>query len=284
MATEKADLSEVSDEELMEDALADEEVTETQEQVETPEETQDVEAQPEEVEAEQPAATEDEKPSEAIPAWRLRETADAKRAAEQLAEERAQQNAQLQAQLATMQQQLQQMQQPRPDPIDPDIDPHGYQQQQFNTLHDQFNQRLVAQSRAFAESIHGKQVVDEAFSWCSQNLPHHESVAIANSADPFGQCVERKKQADALAEFGTDPKAYRERVLSEAMKDPDYVQKVIQAQREEAENRPENSTVKLPPSLNKQTAAASAKADAGDSLPQSDKELFEDAMRWNPRG
>ncbi len=218
-----------------------------------------------------------------VPSYRLKEESDRRREAESNFASLQQQFGQLQGQLAALQGQINP--QPQPEPIDPYEDPTGYQAQQNQQVLDAVNERLYQQSKAFADQTHGADVVNEAFNWALNTLPKAQQDAISGSVDPFGECVRLKKDAELRAEFGTDPAAYREKVLNEALKDPDYLAKVqgaIQAQAQGNAN-PGTPNIKLPPSLSGAPAAADAKADAGDGqLPMSDAELFNDAMAFNP--
>lgn len=170
-------------------------------------------------------ANDDSQPDDSDPkAWQYAAYKDEKAKRQELEgkvgdAERARQEAERRAR--EMQEQLQAATQPKPEPVDPYEDPEGYQRQQRESLQQSVNQRLLAQSRVFAERIYGKDTVEEAYKWACDHLPAHEANAIAASADPFGECVERKKKADALAEIGSDPKAWaeaeRERIRAELL-------------------------------------------------------------------
>lgn len=238
-------------------------VEETAQEPETP-------AEPEEPEKEREGA---------IPTWRLREEAEAKRAEKERADKLEQELAQLRQQNQQFQSQIQQNNQPQQPEIDPYEDPKGWQKQQNDTFEQRLLNERLNMSEGMARLHFGDETVDTALQWV-QTLPMHERQAILQSRNPYGDLVNRKRQADTLAEIGTDPKAYRDKVLEEAMQDQDFVKRVMESAKSGAEGRPEQHVTKLPPSLNRQQGAANAKADAGTEVqPMSDAELLADAMR-----
>ena len=230
------------------------------------------------------AATEPEQPMDddggKIPSWRLKEEADAKRAAEDRARQLEQQNAQINQQLQSLQQQVQSFNQPKQEPIDPYENPEGWQKQQQDTLQQTLLNERLNMSESMARLHYGDETVDAALQWAN-TIPPYERQAILNARNPYGELVSRKQKADTLAEIGTDPKAYRERVLADAMKDPEFVKSVLEQAKTEAASRPEQHVTKLPASLNKAQTASDAKSDAGnpETVPMSDGELLADAMR-----
>lgn len=166
---------------------------------------------------------------------------------------------------------------PKPEPIDPIEDPQGWQKQQLSTVEESMQNMQANFSQMLAERHYGKGVVDDAFQWILTR-PAHEQQAVKFARDPYGEMVERKKQADTLAEIGTDPSAYRERLKSEFMKDPEFVSAVMAAAKAEAGARPDRHETRLPPSLNRQQSAANAKSDAGSIQDLPDGELLDDAF------
>lgn len=222
--------------------------------------------------AEQPA---DDK-RDHIPAWRLREEAEAKRAEKERADKL---DRELQDMRRTMQQ-FQQHNQPKQEPIDPFENPTEWHKQQQETLQQTLLNERLNMSESMARFHFGDEVVDGALQW-AKTLPPHETQAILQSRNPYGDLVKRKKQADTLAEIGTDPNAWKEKYKADLMKDPEFVKAVLAGAKTEAASRPESNITKLPPSLNRQPSAANAKADAGDpnDMPMSDSELLSDALR-----
>lgn len=117
-----------------------------------------------------------------------------------------------------LQQFMQQQRQPPPqtqqqiEPPDPLTDPEGYfrhMQQQFQTQ--LLNQKLDT-SELLARRQYGAQAVDEAFQAANQ------AGVIGNfirDPDPYGSLVEWHKKQKALAEFGDDPAAYKQRLEEE---------------------------------------------------------------------
>jgi hypothetical protein len=86
--------------------------------------------------------------------------------------------------------------------------------------------------------------------------------AVANSPDPGRTLVEWYSREKTLQEVGTDPNAYVQKKLEEALNDPQFLAKALEKARGVASTQP--TQVKLPPSLNK--AAPAARADDGATL------------------
>jgi hypothetical protein len=103
---------------------------------------------------------------------------------------------------------------------------------------------------------------------------------IMRAPSPGDAMVQWFKRDQVLREVGDDPLAYRTRLQDELIKDPAFVAKVLETARAQAGqpqngSRPQNVT-RLP-SLNRQTAAATAHAaDDGDD---SDEAIFDSVMR-----
>lgn len=270
-----------SDADLLSGALADEKPRDDKGRFAKPEEKVEERAEeeapePVTVEESKAEAKPDDDKRDAIPAWRLREEAEAKRAALDRADklERELQQARQQNR------QYQQHNQPKAEPIDPFENPQEWQKQQTETLEQRLLNERFNMSEMLARQAFGDEAVEAAVQW-AQSLPSHEQLAIRNSLNPYGDLVKRKKQADTLAEIGTDPGAYKERLKTELMKDPEFRKAMLADTKQEAVARPESNVTRLPPSLNRQQSAANAKADAGDpnDTPMSDADLLADALR-----
>lgn len=228
-----------------------------------------------------PAEPEPHQRHEGIPSWRLKEEADAKREALERASKYEAEAKEARERAQRYEQQLRQYTEKKPEPVDLHENPEAWQKQ----LNDNFERRLTNERLLMAESMarlhFGDAEIDGALDWAEKNLKPQEVDAIIQSRNPFGTLIGRKKQAETLAEIGTDPKAYREKVLADAMKDPEFVKAVLSQAKTEAASRPEQHVTKLPPSLNRASTAASAKSDAGDpnGIALTDAELLADALR-----
>ena len=280
-------MTELSDKELFESAISDAPIVEETPEAPVVAETNDgpvrdekgrfapkqaaepvTEAQPAPVVDEQPAKEEAQ-----VPSWRLRELREAREAAERRAQEAADRAAHLERQFAAMQQQLQQ-QKPQ-EPVDPWADLPGYLQQSQST----FEQRLaqaemranLRASRAEQIAIHGREAVtemekaiDEASRKGHPDLPLL-SMQMRNSDDPVGVAMQWYQRDKLVRETGGDLTAFRNRTLEEALKDPAFLAKAVEAVKAQSGMKPTtNTVVQLPPSINRATSAASPHDDAGD--------------------
>lgn len=226
-------------------------------------------------------------PEPAIPPARLREEAEARRAAERRI-------AELEGQLTAFRSQKPADPAPRVDPVDRVLsDPTGFVREEAKTLVDPFDQRMSQLTEFYSQRDairdHGREKVAEAFQALDRAANNGDPDAIATvsrvrqSLDPYGDIVRWHQNAATLAETKGDLAAYRQRVLDEAMKDPDYVRKVVEASRQaahQAGNVVTRPTVSAPPSLNKVGSAA---------LPEnmedvSDAELFSSTTRRRRSG
>lgn len=87
-------------------------------------------------------------------------------------------------------------------------------QQQIETQRDQF-------SRMLAETAHGADAVGAAYAAFDSSPPSPEKAAqyaaIKQAANPYSALVEWHKRAQAQAEIGSDPAAYREKLKAELL-------------------------------------------------------------------
>jgi hypothetical protein len=99
------------------------------------------------------------------------------------------------------------------------------------------------------------------------------------SIDPYGEIMRWHTGREVLSTVGADLNAFRQKLLDEAVKDPEFQKKVFDAARGQAASN--GSTVNRPvvpklPSIGKVGAAAPS-SDADDNM--SDEELFHAATR-----
>lgn len=221
--------------------------------------------------AEKPAAKEE--PERGPPAWRLKEEADARRAAEDRA--RA-----LEAQLQNFIQQKEQK--PPPDIFE---NPGAFVDQGVKTAVDPIKQE-IGQLREFysqREAIreHGAEKVKAAYDWISQGMQSRdpERMAIYNRAmssfDPYGEIVSSHSKQTIFEQIGSDPNAYVEKQLEEKLKDPAFAAKMLERIRGATQARPSTVT-QLPPSLGRASSAAPRSDDDGDD---SEAGLLRNALR-----
>lgn len=241
-----------------------------------------------------PAATTNPPPADPgkeeanVPSWRLREISEERRQAQTERDAARHEAAQFRAEMEQMRRQLTQQTAPKPEPVDIFADPSKWAEQTLSPIEQRLqamNTSMVLRaSRAENFAIHGREAVaaaekalDEAVNSRDPDIPGLQAKLIA-SDDPVGVMMDWHKSRSLLKETGGDLNAYRQKVLEEALSDPAYQAKVLEAARAQAnggQTQPK-SIVKLPPSLNK--IAASAGNDAADT-DMSDGALFAHAMR-----
>jgi hypothetical protein len=206
-----------------------------------------------------------EKPDH-IPSWRLKEEADSRREAERRALAYEQE-------LSQLRQQMQALQQPR-EPIDIFANPEAYTQ----SVEQQMTEKLRAMEANFslrlAHNKHGE-VFTEAFEEVMQRpLQDPMRQQVINSSDPGETLVSLYQRERTLKEVGTDPAAYKAKILDDALKDPQFLAQAMQTARQTAGAQPKpNNKIDLPPSLNKV-----ASANSGDDNDDSDGSVFSYAI------
>ncbi|HVR10513.1 MAG TPA: hypothetical protein VMW75_20875, partial [Thermoanaerobaculia bacterium] len=164
--------------------------------------------------------------------------------------------------LAQYEAQRAKQQEPPPDPI---MRPDEYFDRRFNEALDpirrQFTMQIAAAHKALAVQIHGAELVEEAqaaFDGEVQQGRMHplDNARVFSSANPFEAAVQWHKQRKLLTEVGNDPKAYRDRLLNEALADPEFLGRALEAARAQAAGRP--VTVAARPQPRASTAPAAA--------------------------
>lgn len=221
-----------------------------------------------------------------VPSWRLREVREAREAAERRAEEAGRQAYATQQQMAAMQRELAALKQPKQEPVDFFADPDAAFKQRTAPIEEQFAQ-LQAEirmnsSKAMAIARHGAEAVDEMEKAVAEamrnNSPDINTLRsqLATSSDPVGTAMQWHSSTKVIRETGGNIAAYKEKLLAEAMKDPAFQAKVIEAARGQA-NPGSRPNIQLPPSLNK-TAGSGVTASELESEDMSDRALFRQAV------
>lgn len=223
-------------------------------------------------EAQQPAPVleKPEPKTEGIPSWRLKEEAEARRAADDRANR-------LERELEQLRQQAKQPRQaepeepakPPPEPWDP-----GYteyvQKQAAAAAQERYQNAVLAMAEETAYVRHTQEVVEAAKKAFNQaidsgTLDQADYARVKNAPNPYSAAVEWHKRQQVFSTVGNDPNAWLEKQLEERLKDPAYQAQLIERIRGTAQpgTRP---VTQLPPSLNKATrAAASAEDDDSDA-------------------
>ncbi|MBR0741167.1 hypothetical protein JQ581_29970 [Bradyrhizobium liaoningense] len=196
--------------------------------------------------APEPKATTEPKPPEPkhddtapVPPGRLREEAEARRRAER---ERDDLRAQM-AMLARQQPPQQTTQQPQR--IDLFENPSGFVQQELRPYLEQISQDFQMQREAmsldFALQRHGNEKVGAARQALEHGMQRGDPNAWSTyqramqSHDPYGVIVRWHNEGETLRTIGGDLDGYRKRILEEALADPDYRKRVIDAVKGQAQ-------------------------------------------------
>lgn len=223
--------------------------------------------------AEQPQA-EPEK-EQGIPSWRLKEEAEARRAAEARLEEFNRQMWQRDQELAQLRQQLNQFTAPKQEPIDPYSDLNGAIQQTispFESRLQSFESKLMLRaSRAEAVVDYGKQAVADMEAAVQKAMqsgnPEMQLLGAQMKASdhPVGVAMRWFQNNRLVEQTGGDIEAYKAKLLE----DPEFLGKAVEAARTRATNgQGSKPNIQLPPSLNKATASLSHEAANNDMSDQ----------------
>lgn len=217
------------------------------------------EQEPEPV-VEEPKPVED-KPDHRIPLTELLNEREKRQSEQRRAEALANQ-------LEQMQRQFQQFQRPQqvPDQFANPEEYNAYWENRFQQMQSQFAEQIKAtqaeNSLARAHERYGDDfekgyqvILDRAAQGDRQ-----AAQLVVNSPDPGAAIVNWYKRESTLQLVGDDPTAYTQRVLEEALKNPEFLAKALEAARGVAIQQP-TQQIKVPPSLNKAPAAATRQND-----------------------
>jgi hypothetical protein len=218
------------------------------------------------------AKTEPPKPDDSapVPSGRFREESEARRRAER---ERDDLRAQLAAFARVAPPQQQAPQQP-PQKIDIFDNPQGYVRGEIREemlpvleqIRADFQNQREAMSLNWALDKHGEETVSASRQALEAGMSRGDPNAwntynrAMQSHDPYGVIVRWHREGETLRTIGGDLEAYRKRVLEEALADPEYRKRAIEAAKGQATNvhRPAGSVtppVTASPSLGNVGAA-----------------------------
>lgn len=181
-----------------------------------------------------------------------------------------------------LQRQIADLQKPKVEPSAvPDFweDPNKSVQHQVRQAVDPIQQQLLFNARLIAEQVHTAATVKaaaDAFDAMSSSgqIDPTDQRRIATSPNPFHEAVLWNKRRTALAEVGDDLGAFKSKLRTEAMNDPEFRKAAMAAWRDEAVASATGNAGTSLPSLNRATGAGSAAADA--TRWKSDAELFDE--------
>jgi hypothetical protein len=221
-----------------------------------------------------------------VPSWRVREINEEKRGALARAEAAERERSELKSRLEAMERQLQQHQKPKEEPkqedIDPLIDPQGFAKRLETSFESKLREIQLNNNLALASVKHGEKfdAAYNAFLQAAQQGDRVSYQSVMNSPNPGEAMVRWHAQQQTLKEVGSDPAAYKQKLLDDAMKDPAFQARVIEAIKGgsvQQGQRPNNIT-QLPPSLSRATGSKSGSS-IEDDTDGSDRAVFDYAFR-----
>lgn len=243
-----------------------------------------------------------------IPSWRAREISEARKVerdraekAEASARTAQQQYEALQRQNAEFQRKIEELSKPKQEPVNlfenPDAFVGTWEQklaQQQESFQSELRKVRLEQNLAFTAFQHKEEFPKayEAFVTSVQGGDRALATRVFGSSDPGGAMVAWHRERQVISEIGTDPNAYVQRKLEEALKDPAFLAKAMDAFKSQATGQPIASTpqqtaqptsrpnlkTQLPPSLRSMPGAAAA-SDGSGIQHMSEDELFDAATR-----
>lgn len=219
------------------------------------------------LEVPKPEPQKEERPDHRIPLTELLNEREKRQRAEQ-------ERAAIQQQYYQMQQQLQAMQQPK-EPIDIFANPEAYTQ----SIEHAMSERLRAMEGNFSLRLasfkHGETFKKAWEEMASRTQSGDDSIRqqVLQSPDPGETLVQLYQREKVVREVGPDPTAYRNKVLEDALGDPEFLAKALEKARGVA-GAQSTQKIHLPPSLNKVAAAH-----VGDTDDASDRGVYSYATR-----
>jgi hypothetical protein len=215
----------------------------------------------------------------------LREDRDSYR---RQADEASRQAGAMQQQLAAMRQQMEALQKPKQEPVDFYVDPPAAFKQQLTPYEERLakleGDLRMNSSRSLAVARHGWDAVAEVEKAVADAMRANDPSLHALQAqlrvtdDPVGAAMQWHSSTKLMKETGGNITAYRDKILADAMKDPTFQAKVIEAARGQTApgSRP---NIQLPPSLNKTAGSGGGTTPELNAEDMSDRALFQHAVR-----
>jgi hypothetical protein len=210
-----------------------------------------------------------------VPAGRLREESEGRRRAERERDD-------LLRQIAAARQPP--TQQKPPDLFE---NPSNFVQSEVKPFFERMQQEMQMQREAFSEQMavasHGRDKVQAARQALEQGMSRGDPNARSaweramQNPHPYDVITRWHLDNETMREVGGDLGGYKQRILEEAMKDPDFQRKVIETSKGGAQHvaRPVTSSVPKIPSLGSVGAGSGGEADLQEP---SDEQLFRAAV------
>lgn len=191
--------------------------------------------------------------AEAIPSWRLREEAEARR----VAEERARL---LESRLGQIQAHLQQQQKPQSFFDDPTKATEQLLVQYLQPYAEENRKVQMHNNKLLAGALHGSDKVEAAETAflearANETLDPVDYESVVQSPNRYDAVVRWHKKRSTLAAVGDDPAAWFEKQLEKSMADPKFQAKMLEKIQGSAAARP--GETRLPPTLSRSTSVAS---------------------------
>jgi hypothetical protein len=199
---------------------------------------------------------------ENVPSWRLREITEERRQTQAELERMRVEHARMQVHMAQLQRAQAPAQAPQaPDPV---IDPAAYTKYVQDTLRQEFQQQAfndrLNMNLEMTHMRHGEKFEKayEAVLTAAQRGDQAIVRHFTSQSNPGEAMVRWYTNNEVLREVGPDPSAYKQKTRDELLKDPEFLAQAVEAHRRLAVggSQPQNTVVKLPPSLSKATGSS----------------------------
>jgi hypothetical protein len=218
-----------------------------------------------------------------VPSWRLREISEEKRAAQAERDALKTENARLAFERQEFQRRMAALENPPPKAEEPDplMDPKGYREH----MERRFEERLIGERREMSlQSARKtyKEEFDQAYATAHEFLRQGADPALQirmnNSTDPGETLMQWFREVKVRAEVGSDPAAYKQKVLAESLKDPEFRKAAMEAWRNEAQQNQNQGKGRpmLAPSMNGVSRQSAALRASQEDL--SDDSLFDSTV------
>jgi hypothetical protein len=216
-----------------------------------------------------------------VPSWRLREINEEKRTAQAERDALKTENARLAFERQEFQRRMAALENPPPKAEEPDplMDPKGYREH----MERRFEERLVSERREMSlQSARKtyKEEFDQAYATAQEFLRQGADPALQirmnNSTDPGETLMQWFREVKVRAEVGSDPAAYKQKVLAESLKDPEFRKSAMEAWRNEAQQNQGKGRPMLAPSMNGVSRQSAALRASQEDL--SDDSLFDSTV------
>jgi hypothetical protein len=199
---------------------------------------------------------------EVLPSWRAREINEERRQVQGELERMRAEHARMQAHVAQLQRaQAPAQAPPAPDPV---IDPAGYTKHVQETLRREFQQQQASDrlnmNLEMTHMRHGEKFEKAYEALLTQAQRGDRAIVnhFVTQPNPGEAIMRWFTQNEVMREVGQDIPAFRQKTKDELLKDPEFLAQAVEAHRRIATgvSQPQNTVVKLPPSLSKATGTS----------------------------